>query len=117
MDETFQEALTTLAYLRAQPFVPLYPPEVFMPFGIIVATSFEVVCRDVSIRVALIEGGAFLTDEERERIDADPRLHENGKAHEQRVAGLVRAVALLRGAPLPRGSMENWSGLGCLVKQ
>ena len=37
----------------------------------------------------------------RARVEADPVLHENGRAHEQRVASLCRALDLMDGAPLP----------------
>jgi hypothetical protein len=99
--ETFEAALTTLRFLRSQPFVPLYPPDVWQPMGIIIATSLDVVSRDVAIQIALLEGGAN---------DASP-MHPN---HDARVAGLYRALALVRGAPLPAGSMENWEGLTTL---
>jgi hypothetical protein len=112
--ETFEAALTTLARLRSQRFVPLYPPDVWQPMGIIVATSLDVVIRDVAIRLALMEGGTELTDDDLVRISSDPRLHENGRAQEQRVAALYRALALMRGAPLPSGTMEGWKGLTTL---
>lgn len=100
--ETFEDAMTTLVRLRSQPFAPIYPPDVWQPMGIIIATNFDTVSRDIAIRTALIVGGTHLTDEEsaREQMPA-----------EYCVAALARAIALLRGAPLPIGSMEHWQGL------
>jgi hypothetical protein len=109
--DTFDEALTTLVRLRSQPFAPLYPPDVWQPMGIIVATSLEAVSRDLAVRLAMLEGGWFNSDEDIARIEANPLFHEHGKAQEQRVAALYRALALVRGAPLPSGTMENWNGL------
>jgi hypothetical protein len=114
MDETFAEALTTLAYLRGQPFPQLYAPDQFVPVGIITAVDCEDVARITAIYTALIDGGMYLTDEDRARIAADSRLHEDGRAHERRVAALYRALALSRGAPLPSGSMSGWDNLTTL---
>jgi hypothetical protein len=104
VEAAFHEALTTLASLRSQPFVPLYPPEVFVPMGIIIATRFDVVRRDLSIRIAMLEGGIGT-------LGDDAAFERDPIPAEQRVAALGRAVALLRGAPLPIGSMANWEGL------
>lgn len=106
---TFEEALTTLASLRSQPFALLYPPDIWQPMGIIIATSLDAAARDVAVMTARLEAGYDMTDEERARIYADVQLHENGKAHERRVAGLARLVALIRGVPLPKGD-PNWGG-------
>jgi hypothetical protein len=114
LDETFAEALTTLAYLRGQPFPQFLPPDQFIPIGVLTLVNCEDVARDTAIMVSMLEGGVHLTDEDRERIAADPRLHEHGKAQERRVAALYRTVALMRGAPLPAGSMDGWKGLTTL---
>jgi hypothetical protein len=90
--------LTTLRSLRSQPFVPLYPPDIFIPMGVIVATSLDVVSRDVAIQIALLEGGAN---------DANP-MHLDPDA---RVAALARALALVRGVPLPTPSPDGWRNL------
>jgi hypothetical protein len=79
--------------------------------GVIVATSIDVVARDVAIRLALMEGGCFDTDADRARIERYPDLHEHGGAQERRVAALFRALALVHGALLPKGSMDDWGGL------
>ena len=82
-----------------------------MPYGIIIETSIESMSRDLAVQNALLEGGAWLTDEDRAKIAADLVLHGYGEAHKRRVAALGRALALVRGAPLPSGSMDNWKGL------
>lgn len=114
MEQTFGEALTTLAYLRGQPFPQFLPPDQFIPIGVITAVDCEDVARDTAIMTSMIEAGVHLTDEDRARIEADPRLHEHGEAQMRRIAALYRTVALLRGAPLPIGSMLNWNGLTTL---
>jgi hypothetical protein len=95
---TFEAALTTLRHLRSLPLSPLYPPDIFIPMGVIVATSLDVVSRDVAIQIALLEGGVD---------DANP-MHPD---HDARVAALARALALVRGLPLPTPSPDGWKNL------
>jgi hypothetical protein len=98
LSETFEGALATLARLRSQPFAPLYPPDVWQPMGIIIATSLDAVSRDIAIRLAMLEGGA----DGCESLQQDP---------DKRVAALARALALVRGMPMPAGSMDHWDKL------
>jgi hypothetical protein len=39
MDDTWREALTALEFLRQQPYAPVLPESVFVPFGIITART------------------------------------------------------------------------------
>ena len=100
LDDTWREALTTLEWLRAQPYEPLFPRTVFVPFGVITARNFDDVNREHAIKMNMMGARLFHTDEQhRARVDRDPVLHAG--AHERRVAELGRAAELLNGAPLP----------------
>ena len=107
IDETWREALTTLEWLRSQPYTPIFPAEVFVPFGVITARSFDDVAREHAIKIAMIGPELYHTDERhRARVDANPVLHQG--AHDRRVADLCRAMDLLNGAPMPKGSFDNF---------
>ena len=109
MDALWADALAMVAHLRARPWREVHPASVFQPFGIITARNVDDVRREYQFRREVMMVGQFHTDPAyREKVEADPVLHENGRAHEQRVAALCRAWDLLDGAPLPKGSLDNW---------
>ncbi|MEI2790463.1 MAG: hypothetical protein V9E93_16520 [Steroidobacteraceae bacterium] len=102
MDELWNEALRTLEALRSQPHKAILPARVFVPFGVITLRRLEDVWREHELRREMMMVEQFNTDPAyRARVEADPILHGNGRAHEQRVASLCRALDLLNGAPLP----------------
>ncbi len=102
MDALWADALAMVAYLRARPWREVHPHTVFSPFGVITARNSEDVRREHEIRREMMMVQQFNTDPAyRARVEADPILHENGRAHEQRVASLCRALDLMDGAPLP----------------
>lgn len=49
LDDLFTEALATLEFLRAQIHEPMYPPDVFQPWGIIQARNLDDVRREFEI--------------------------------------------------------------------
>lgn len=107
IEEAWADALLTLASLRTQPYTPLFPVEVFAPFGVITARNLADVQREQAIKTAMMEARQFHTDERhRARVEADPVLHEG--AHDRRVADLCRAWSLLNGSPLPKASFDSW---------
>jgi hypothetical protein len=102
MNALWADALAMVAHLKAQPWKLVAPPNVFQPFGVITARNVEEVRREFEYRRELMMAHQFQTDPAyRERVEADPILHEDGRAHEQRVASLIRALDLMDGAPLP----------------
>ncbi len=102
MDELWADALAMIAHLRARPWREVHPHTVFEPFSIVVARNSADVRREHELRREKMMVEQFHTDPAyRARVEADPVLHENGRAHEQRVASLCRALDLLDGAPLP----------------
>lgn len=104
IDETWRDALRTLAWLRSQPYTPIFPLEVFVPFGIVIARSFADVQREQAIKTAMLEPTLFHTHE-RHRAWVE-RYRPEG-AHDRRVAELCRAMDLQNGAPLhgPLGTL------------
>lgn len=99
MNDLFREAVAWVAYFKAQPWDPILPPSHFQPFGIITARNFEDAWREIELRRELMLGGVEpgIAPEDRARMERDPLLHENGRAHELRVASLIRAHDLLSG--------------------
>lgn len=97
--QTFEEALTTLARLRSQPFAPLFPPDVWQSISIIVATNIDVVSRDVAIRIVMLKGGVDLTRTHRSR---------SGFARLRQGAGPARRCALSRWCAAHRCLRARW---------
>ena len=96
MDDLFTEALATLDFLRAQIHDPLYPPDVFQPWGIIQARNLDDVRREFEIWRDMWLGGCFDSDRARSS-ETFP------DAHDERVEALIRALDLLDGAPMAQG--------------
>ncbi len=111
MNDLFLEALATLDFLRAEPWTPLYPASVFIPFGIITAVDVEDVQRQQAIQLAMMVGGCFHTDRDRAAIERYPALYEG--AHEARVKALCRALDLMDGAPIHEGTLSPWALTTC----
>jgi len=60
--------------------------------------------RDMLVRLLMHETHRFFSDPEyRARVEADAKLHENGRHHMQMVQDLCRAWSLLTGESLPTG--------------
>lgn len=78
MDDLLAEALAELTRIRAQPWKPVLPSTVFIPFGVITARCFEDVSRECELRILEGVGG----------IDGHPD-------HGERVRALCRAADLL----------------------
>jgi hypothetical protein len=100
MEDTWQEALSTVRFLRQQPFTPIAPPDQFNPFGIITACNFADVVLDHEIRMQMMLGGCFLSETEHARIDQSTEQFPDHGAefHERRVDSLIRAWGLLDAA-------------------
>ena len=96
LDDLWQEALATLEFLRAQIHEPLYPRDVFEPFGIIQARNLDDVSREFAVWMNMWCGGCFESDEHRAR-------YTRSDEHDSRVRSLIRALDLLNGAPMPQG--------------
>jgi hypothetical protein len=60
--------------------------------------------REMLVRLLMHETERFFSDSEyRARVEADSKVHENGRLHMKRVEDLARAWRLLNGEPLPAG--------------
>jgi len=98
LDDLWAEALATLDFLRSSISDPLYPPDVFQPWGIIQARNLHDVSREFAIWRDMWLGGCRDSDEHLERSS-----ETFPDAHDKRVESLIRALDLLDGAPMPQG--------------
>jgi hypothetical protein len=97
MNELWADALALVTHLRAQPWREVHPPNIFRPFAVIVARSFEEVWREFEVDTALMLCSTESLATMAKRYSAE----DIRRLHEERVARLCRALEILRGAPRP----------------
>lgn len=111
MEETWQEALATVMFLRQQPVRPIAAPDEFNPFGYVTACNFADALRDREIQREMMIGGCFDSEEVLKRREQFP-LPSEPEFQEMRVEALIKAWHLLdaaiRGEPLAQPELSPW---------